>query len=290
MLRFVHTDLFNSSAQTLVNTVNTVGVMGKGIAKQFRDRYPPMFREYKAYCDSAELTVGALHVWRGPDKWVLNFPTKTTWRLPSKIDYIEAGLDTFCNNYWRLGIRSVAFPPLGCGNGELDWAEVKPLMIRYLHRLDIPVWIHEVFYKKGFKPEQTETRAKLPPETFSDFARDVRSVIVESRGRFRHWISDQPFIAETSDGGALVVYVDKKVVVDEDFLAMAWVGLRLGVLTTEYFGSREDSPGAYILPIAARLPYVQTIRFEAADRGKATTAGLVFNQNVDTFARKALEV
>ncbi len=290
MLRFVHTNLFNSTAQTLVNTVNTEGVMGKGIAKEFRSRSPAMFEDYKRYCDSGQLIIGALHIWRSPDKWVLNFPTKTTWRRPSKIEYLEDGLSTFCANYSRLGIRSISFPPLGCGNGDLDWREVKPLMVQYLHRLDIPVWIHEVFYAKNFRPEQNDGRARVLPETFDEFVRDVRAVIFEQRGRFKHWTTGQPFIAETSQDGSLLVFVESKSIIDEDFLAMAWVGLRLGILTNEYFGSTTASPGCYILPIVARLPYVKTFAFEDAKKNQSTQKqGLLFNQHVDTYEKKELQ-
>src|SRR4029078_8700192 len=128
MLVYLRTDLFTSPAQTLVNTVNTVGVMGKGIAKTVKERYAEMFRIYREYCDRGELRTGSLMLWRGPDRWVLNFPTKTTWRLPSGIEYIESGLRRFMETYEELGITSASFPPLGCGNGNLDWHEVKPLM------------------------------------------------------------------------------------------------------------------------------------------------------------------
>jgi O-acetyl-ADP-ribose deacetylase (regulator of RNase III) len=91
MLTYLYTSLFDSPAQTLVNTVNTVGVMGKGVAKTFRERYPAMFKEYKKLCDGGALTIGSLHLWKSDDRWVLNFPTKTTWRLPSKLEYIQQG-------------------------------------------------------------------------------------------------------------------------------------------------------------------------------------------------------
>ena len=108
MLTYLYASLFDSPAQTLVNTVDTVGVMGKGIAKTFRDRYPAMFAEYRKLCDRGELDIGKLHLWKGDDRWVLNFPTKTTWRLPSKLSYIEAGLQTFVSKYEKMGTRKWA--------------------------------------------------------------------------------------------------------------------------------------------------------------------------------------
>jgi O-acetyl-ADP-ribose deacetylase (regulator of RNase III) len=289
MLLVVNSDLFRSPAQTIVNTVNTVGVMGKGIAKEFSKRYPQMFQEYKAYCDSGDLVIGALHVWRGTEKWVLNFPTKTTWRKPSKIQYIEHGLKTFCQNYARLGIRSIAFPPLGCGNGELDWNEVKPLMVQYLYALDIPIWIHEVFYRREFKPEQLDPAATRPPNTFGDFVADFRAVITHNGGRFEHWLTKRPFRAEMSDDGDLRVFVDSQLVLDEDFLAIAWVGLRLGLLTPEHFGAGFEAPGPYIMAILKELPYVQNLPFQASGKWfSRSPSGLLFNQSVSGFDTKTV--
>lgn len=289
MLLFVKYDLFSSPAQTLVNTVNTVGVMGKGIAKEFSRRYPQMFQEYEAYCDSGDLITGALHVWRGPDRWVLNFPTKTTWRKPSKIEYIKQGLETFRQNYTRLGIRSIAFPPLGCGNGGLDWREVKPLMVQYLYALDIPILIHEVFYRKGFKPEQLDPAARRPPATFEEFVADFRSVIIHNDGRFEHSITKRPFRAEISPDGDLNVFVDNRLVLDEDFLAIAWVGLRLGLLTPEHFGVGQDAPGPYIMAILKELPYVQNLPFKASGGWLSRSpSGLLFNQSVSEYDTRTI--
>jgi O-acetyl-ADP-ribose deacetylase (regulator of RNase III) len=143
MIRYLDSDLFASPAQTLVNPVNTVGVMGAGLARVFRDRYPEMFREYRGLCRAGRLPVGALHLWRGPDRWVLNLPTKTDWRLPSTLPHIEAGLRRFRRDYEALGVRSVAFPALGCGCGSLSWAAVRPLLDAYLGDLPIPVDVHQ---------------------------------------------------------------------------------------------------------------------------------------------------
>ena len=112
MILYVEGSLFNSPAQVLVNTVNTVGVMGKGIALEFKTLYPEMFAHYRQLCETGQLTVGKLWLYKSPNKWVLSFPTKTTWRLPSHVDYIRKGLHTFVENYERVGIHSIAFPAL----------------------------------------------------------------------------------------------------------------------------------------------------------------------------------
>lgn len=142
MIEYVNGSLFDSPAQTLVNTVNTVGVMGKGIAAEFKLRFPAMFTAYQSACQQRLLTVGKLQVYRSPHKWVLNFPTKEHWRNPSQLAWIEAGLEKFVASYTAQGITSVAFPMLGCGNGQLDWHDVKPVMERYLQDVQIPVFIY----------------------------------------------------------------------------------------------------------------------------------------------------
>ena len=142
MLKYIEGDIFNSPAQVIVNTVNTVGVMGKGIALEFKKRYPDMFSSYRTVCEKKKLVIGKLLLWYAPDHWILMFPTKEHWRNPSKIEYIEKGLMAFVRKYADYNISSIAFPKLGCGNGELDWNMVQPLMEKYLSPLPIDVYIY----------------------------------------------------------------------------------------------------------------------------------------------------
>ena len=142
MIQYIEGDLFQSPAQVIVNTVNTVGVMGRGIALSFKERYPDMFVRYRACCEKKQLTIGKLMLFYEPDHWVLLFPTKENWRNPSKIEYIEQGLMKFVNTYAEKNISSIAFPRLGCGNGELSWDDVRPLMERYLKPLPINTYIY----------------------------------------------------------------------------------------------------------------------------------------------------
>jgi O-acetyl-ADP-ribose deacetylase (regulator of RNase III) len=139
MIREAHGNLLMAPAEALVNTVNTVGVMGKGIALQFKRAYPAMFREYEAAAKAGKLSPGRVQVWEsdqleGP-RYVINFPTKRDWRAPSKLEYVESGLDDLARVIVELGIKSVAVPPLGCGNGGLDWNVVRPLIIKKLDGL-----------------------------------------------------------------------------------------------------------------------------------------------------------
>ena len=143
MIRWVEGDIFGSKAQTLVNPVNTVGVMGKGLALAFKKRYPDLNRQYQVECETGGFDVGQLWLYKAEDRWILNFPTKQHWRSKAQVDYVEVGLRTFVETYADLGIRSIAFPKLGCGLGGLDWEyEVKPLMERYLADLPIEVEVY----------------------------------------------------------------------------------------------------------------------------------------------------
>lgn len=136
--------IFESSAQTLVNTINCVGVMGKGLALEFKNRYPAMFDKYKSFCDKGVFKPGVLWIYKAEDgKWVLNFPTKIDWRNPSELSYIEEGLKKFVEIWKEKGITSIAFPLLGCTNGGLDPDVVIPLMEKYLNQcegLDVTIY------------------------------------------------------------------------------------------------------------------------------------------------------
>lgn len=136
-------DLFESGAQTLVNTVNCVGVMGKGIALEFKKRFPEMFKDYVARCERQEVKLGRPYLYKTLVlPWVLNFPTKDHWRSVAKLESIVQGLEYLLKNCKEWGITSLAIPPLGCGEGQLDWRVVGPTLYRYLRRMDIPVVLY----------------------------------------------------------------------------------------------------------------------------------------------------
>lgn len=136
MIREEHGNLLRADVDALVNTVNTVGVMGKGIALQFKRAYPQMFDAYERAAKSGLVRVGEMFVWEtgmleGP-RFIINFPTKRHWRSPSQLPDIDAGLHDLVDVIVKNSIRSIAVPPLGCGNGGLDWREVAPLIWRSL--------------------------------------------------------------------------------------------------------------------------------------------------------------
>lgn len=137
MVKIEHGNIFESNAQTLVNTINCVGVMGKGLALEFKNRYPAMFDKYKSFCDKGVFKPGVLWIYKAEDgKWILNFPTKIDWRDDSEMSYIEEGLKKFVEIWEEKGIKSIAFPLLGCKNGGLDPEDVIPLMEKYLNKCD----------------------------------------------------------------------------------------------------------------------------------------------------------
>lgn len=139
-IEFTQGNLLEADAEALVNTVNTVGVMGKGVALMFKEAFPDNFKAYAAAAKADELEVGKMFVTRrdaflGP-KWIINFPTKAHWRYPSRMQWVEAGLDDLKTVITEQGIRSIALPPLGAGNGGLDWEAVRSLMVEKLETLD----------------------------------------------------------------------------------------------------------------------------------------------------------
>lgn len=133
-------DIFESRAQTLVNTVNCVGVMGKGIALEFKERFPDMFEDYAQRCKEGRVRLGEPYLYRRlTPPWILNFPTKDHWRSVSRLEDIVAGLRYLLAHFREWGITSLAVPPLGCGHGQLEWRVVGPTLYRHLKQLQIPV-------------------------------------------------------------------------------------------------------------------------------------------------------
>jgi O-acetyl-ADP-ribose deacetylase (regulator of RNase III)/uncharacterized protein YwgA len=139
-------DIFESKAQTLVNTVNCVGIMGKGIALEFKRRFPDMYEDYVQRCRAHRVKLGQPYLYRRlAPPWILNFPTKDHWRSVSRLQDIIAGLHHLQAHYREWGITSLGVPPLGCGQGQLEWRVVGPTLYRHLKALDIPVELFAPF-------------------------------------------------------------------------------------------------------------------------------------------------
>jgi len=142
-LKIIKGNIFNSKAQTFVNTINTEGVMGAGIALEFRLRYPDMYEKYVKLCKNKMIDIGKLWIYKTDDKWILNFPTKKHWRYPSKIEYLEKGLQKFVDTYEQKGITSIAFPILGSSKGKIEKEKSLEIMKKYLQNLPIEIEIYD---------------------------------------------------------------------------------------------------------------------------------------------------
>lgn len=142
MINFLKGNIFDSDAEALVNAVNTVGVMGKGIALEFKKRFPKNFEIYKGVCDANMLSIGDILIVED-GKTIINFPTKIHWRDNSKYEYIQSGLRNLREELKDLNISSVAIPALGCGLGGLDWEIVKKMFIDELNDCDVSFHVYE---------------------------------------------------------------------------------------------------------------------------------------------------
>lgn len=166
MIHVVTGNILESKAQALVNTVNTMGVMGKGIALQFKKQFPENFRTYKKACENKELNIGQLLVTEEEvmftgKKIIINFPTKTNWRLPSEYEYIEKGLYELRKIIIEKNIQSIAMPPLGAGNGGLHWHKVKQMIEQILNDINCDIYLYEP--SAAIKEAMNTERVKLTP-------------------------------------------------------------------------------------------------------------------------------
>lgn len=174
MIEFLQGNILNDEAEALVNTVNCVGVMGRGIALQFKKAFPENFKQYAKACKLKEVVPGRMFVFEtgliAHPRYIINFPTKRHWRGKSRIEDIESGLGDLVNTIQRLGIRSIAVPPLGSGLGGLNWNEVRPMLehtfanlesVRILVYEPIRTTNSEAMKKIGKTPNMTAGRAAL---------------------------------------------------------------------------------------------------------------------------------
>lgn len=244
MIKYLEGDIFSSPAQTIVNTVNTVGVMGKGIALEYKKRYPAMFENYKFACEKKKLKTGKLMLCYEPDHWILLFPTKEHWRNPSRLEYIEQGLIKFTNIFAESGITSIAFPRLGCGNGELSWDDVKPLMEKYLSDLPIEVYIY-LNQLKDMVPEHKDQKGTInwlrqnaKELSFNGFCDDIRyncSIVPFS------FENDGQMVSIIWRDGIIISRNDKKdISLSEDELFELWDYIRSNTIVVKGRDEAKD--------------------------------------------------
>jgi O-acetyl-ADP-ribose deacetylase (regulator of RNase III) len=285
MILYVKGNLFNSPAQVLVNTVNTVGVMGKGVALEFKRLYPEMYKQYRALCEAGQFDIGMLWLYKSPNKWVLNFPTKKHWRNPSKVEYIEAGLQKFVATYAEMGIHSIAFPPLGCGNGQLDFEQqVQPLMHRYLRNLPIDVFIYpekESQFIEHLSPKEMKKWLRSEPTSlpFSEVWDDLTQLLT-SKNHFFTVAQQNPFRAEISDAPKSIKITAANQtyhILYEDLMAF-WQQLRSHGFSTRIIAPGIDRQVSYLIPIFSELDYVAPVHltenYEQLQKASSTTTGL----------------
>jgi len=163
-VRVLRDNIFTTRCQTIVNTVNCEGVMGAGLALEFRLRYPAMYLKYVDLCAAGSIQPGLLWPYRATDRLILNFPTKNKWRLPSRPEFLHAGLRKFTETYRDKGIKSIAFPLLGADKGGLDKAVSLNIMRGHLDKLaDIDIEIYE-----------------YAPEAHDDLYLEIHKVVLET--------------------------------------------------------------------------------------------------------------
>lgn len=264
MLHYLNSSIFSSPARVLVNTVNTVGVMGKGIALEYKTRYPEMYERYRDLCLNDEFSVGQLWLWKTRARWILNFPTKVHWRNPSRPEYIEAGLAKFAATYRSQGIESISFPLLGCGNGGLDFrSQVQPLMERYLRSLTIPVYIHLRVQSADFVAEHDEPDLfdhGTAPSSFDEFWRDLRQ-IAERNVELKTFTSgSQVRLAYVTQEHLVFLRGDAKVRIPRDDLWHLWTRLRMtGSVKSADASGRIGREFSLVFPVLAALPYIDRV-------------------------------
>lgn len=192
MINIARGNLLKANAQALVNTVNTEGVMGKGIALQFKQAFPAMYRDYNAAAKARQVVLGKMHVVdlgalaEGP-QWIINFPTKKHWKSKSRLEDIAVGLEDLVATVRRLGISSIAVPPLGCGYGGLAWADVRPLIERAFETLpDVDVQL--------YAPDGAPEAASMPTRTPRPKMTDGRASLLALMKRYQAGLLD-PFVS-----------------------------------------------------------------------------------------------
>jgi O-acetyl-ADP-ribose deacetylase (regulator of RNase III) len=158
MIETITGNIFTTQCQTIVNTVNCVGVMGAGIAYECRLRYPEMYERYVEICKDKKLNIGMLWIYKYDDKWIMNFPTKFHWKYESKEEYLEKGLQKFLDTYKEKGITSIAFPLLGASNGGISESVSLRIMRRYLEQCEIDI---EIYHYDPFASDDLYNRFKI---------------------------------------------------------------------------------------------------------------------------------
>jgi O-acetyl-ADP-ribose deacetylase (regulator of RNase III) len=255
MISFEKNNILNIKAEALVNSVNLAGVMGKGIALAFRETFPENYKLYRKACEVKEIDIGKIFVTETGQffpKYIINFPTKKHWRLPSKYEWIDAGLRSLKEWLRENEIKSIAIPPLGSGNGKLDWTRIKVMILDALKEFEnkLEIVVLEPSEQFETKPSLAKTDAKLTP---------ARAMLLYIMSRYQ-----------------VMGYEINLLVVQK----IAYILQRLGEPLRLRFEKGYYGPFAYnLLPVLkAMKPYY--INFKSLDNAKPST---VLKQNQSTI-------
>ncbi len=266
MIQYIKGNLFTSNAKVIVNAVNTVGVMGKGIAADFKKYYPEMFKQYKLMCNSGTFQVGNLFLYKTPNKWILNFPTKKHWKGKSTLEYIETGLKQLVLDSSKLQITDIAMPKLGCGNGGLDWeSEVKPLIEKYLEKSPINVSIYDFdkdITPEYLKPKDIEEWLMSDPDnlTFNLFLEDLKEIYkTDSLFREDIFLHDKIFAVtfHSKENVFALSNENNKIILSKDDIKTIFFTLKkLGKLCKNDLFSTLYPEAEVIMDFFSKLPYI----------------------------------
>jgi hypothetical protein len=252
--------------------------MGKGIAREFKELHPDMFAAYKRICDRGALEPGKLWVWPASNHLILCFPTKKHWRNPSRLEWINAGLDKFVAVYKTLGVREISFPRLGCGNGGLDWNDVRPLMERHLSDLPIPVFIHDFTKNIGlpehleFVPEKLSHEELNRDDTFASFMSSLQRVVTLSDGSLVELSSKCPFDAAVTSTELVIESKVGKWLFETEELRGIWYRLRQGLVTADDAEWSKIGGGRPLLSILSLLPNVRPVEIQRGNKNSPEIA------------------
>jgi O-acetyl-ADP-ribose deacetylase (regulator of RNase III) len=264
-------NLLKAPVEALVNTVNTEGVMGKGIALQFKNAFPAMFQTYAASAKRGEVRLGRVQVWatgllEGP-KYVINFPTKGHWRAKSRIADIERGLDDLIRVVRQLGIESIAVPPLGCGNGGLNWVDVEPRIraaFEALPEVDVRL----------YAPEGAPEASDLLVNTHRPRMTAGRAALVGIVDRYTRQALSEPSLIETQKLMYFLQVVGEPLRLEfaanrygpyADNLRHVLVQIEGHYLTGYGDGSGKALDGAPLAPVESAVPEVEQLLEEHPD-------------------------
>ena len=248
---------------------------------QFKRHFPEMYAKYRELCEKGDFNVGSLWLYKTPNKWVLNFPTKRHWRQPSRIEYVESGMKKFVETYSSMGIHSIAFPPLGCGNGQLDFrSQVQPLMEKYLQPLPIEVFVYpekDNAFVEHLHSEEMRGWLRTEPQSmpFSEVWEDIKAIL-EGKSEYRTVAKNNPFTAYISHDplGIRVIAAEQKYTVTYDTLSSLWQQLRTYGFSMRHIAPGIDRQVSYVLSIFAELEYV-TLVYLADDYSKYDSASAI---------------